>query len=68
MNRNAIGACHHRSLAVTRDGTVFAWGRNDLGQVGDGSRQTMVDDPTLVYDEEMGCVAGISAGHDHSRR
>ncbi len=29
----------HTTFAVKRDGTVWAWGRNDYGQLGNGTRQ-----------------------------
>ncbi|MFH1726646.1 MAG: thrombospondin type 3 repeat-containing protein [Elusimicrobiota bacterium] len=33
----AIGAGDRHSLAVKEDGTVYAWGANDSGQLGDGT-------------------------------
>jgi len=33
----AIGAGNLHSLAVSRDGTVWAWGMNERGQLGDGT-------------------------------
>src|SRR5262245_15145171 len=41
----SIGAYH--VCAVRRSGTVHCWGRNDDGQVGDGTRQQR-NKPTLV--------------------
>jgi alpha-tubulin suppressor-like RCC1 family protein len=32
----APGVAH--TLAVTRDGVLYAWGRNDAGQIGNGTR------------------------------
>ena len=32
----AVGAGYDHSLSVKIDGTVYAWGRNDFGQLGDG--------------------------------
>jgi alpha-tubulin suppressor-like RCC1 family protein len=55
------GAFH--SLFLKNDGTVKACGRNDVGQLGDGTtinRSTPVTIPTLSGIEE------ISAGGDHS--
>lgn len=68
-----VRAGAHHSLAMQTahvgeyvDGTVWAWGRNDLGQVGDLGREPVIAAPVLVWAEEMGCVAGISAGDHHS--
>ncbi|TDC55442.1 chromosome condensation regulator RCC1 [Actinomadura sp. KC345] len=35
----AIAADGHTELALHRDGRVFAWGANDYGNVGDGTRE-----------------------------
>lgn len=33
----SIGAGSNRSCAIVNDGRTFCWGRNDMGQVGDGT-------------------------------
>jgi alpha-tubulin suppressor-like RCC1 family protein len=33
-----IAAGDYHSLAVANDGTVWAWGKNDRGQLGDGTK------------------------------
>src|SRR5262249_48253015 len=40
-----VGAGH--SLALKRDGSLWAWGQNDRGQVGDGTKSTLFS-PTLI--------------------
>ncbi|RTI04236.1 chromosome condensation regulator RCC1, partial [Thermus scotoductus] len=35
----AVGAGDAHSLALLGDGTLFAWGDNRFGQLGDGSRE-----------------------------
>ena len=35
----AVAAGDHHTVAVTRDGGAWAWGRNDRGQLGDGTRE-----------------------------
>lgn len=32
-----VGAGHLHTVAVKNNGTVWAWGRNDYGQLGDGT-------------------------------
>ncbi|WP_159396975.1 DNRLRE domain-containing protein [Sorangium cellulosum] len=58
----AAGAFH--SLAARSDGTVWAWGENQFGQLGDGStvpvRTTPVQVATLTN------VTGVAAGFGHS--
>ncbi|MBO3735699.1 RCC1 domain-containing protein [Glycomyces niveus] len=61
----AIEAGAGHSLALTAEGTVFAWGDNDFGQVGDGTtteRTTPVEIP-LPDDATATMIAG---GDDHS--
>ncbi|MQY10661.1 hypothetical protein SRB5_07730 [Streptomyces sp. RB5] len=57
----AIAAGDQHSLALTSDGRVLAWGRNDLGQLGDG---TTVERHLPVYvDLPPGVtVTAIAAG------
>jgi len=44
----AVGAGDSHSLVVTSTGRIFAWGRNDFGQLGDGTT-TQSDSPVAVH-------------------
>ncbi|WP_422614017.1 RCC1 domain-containing protein, partial [Bifidobacterium indicum] len=61
----AISAGYRHSLALTGDGTAYAWGYNDSGQLGDG---TTTDRTTPVKAATPAGVAftAISAGYNHS--
>ena len=59
----AIAAGENHSLALTADGSVVAWGRNNEGQLGDGTFDPRYS-PTPVL-HVKGAVA-ISAGGNHS--
>jgi alpha-tubulin suppressor-like RCC1 family protein len=64
----AISAGSYHCLVVCSDGTVAAWGRNNFGQLGDGST-TSSNVPVLVT--QSGVIAGktitaLSAGIGHS--
>lgn len=57
----AVGSCHR--LALLADGTVRAWGSNDHGQLGDGTR---VDrrEPVAVCDlDRVVAIAASGGGH-----
>ncbi|TYK49340.1 RCC1-like domain-containing protein [Actinomadura decatromicini] len=57
--RVAVGGQH--GLALLNDGRVAAWGHNDLGQLGDGTRQDRLT-PTLVSGVEgEGHLGGVIA-------
>src|SRR5207302_9629195 len=69
----AVAAGQDHSLALLDDGTVFAWGRDDFGQLGDGT----TGDPTCncrlmpapvikVGGEFLDRAAAIKAGRFHS--
>ncbi|MDR2018959.1 MAG: hypothetical protein LBQ00_08895 [Syntrophobacterales bacterium] len=60
----AIAAGTVYSLALKRDGTVWAWGNNDNGQLGDGT-YTSRNTPVKVLGNLTG-VAAIAAGGYHS--
>jgi alpha-tubulin suppressor-like RCC1 family protein len=64
----ATGGFHN--LALTADGTVLAWGRNEAGQLGDGGAPTASPFPVQVKGvEQVGVLDGITAvaaGADHS--
>jgi len=58
----AIGAGESHSLALTTAGAVLAWGRNNAGQLGDGS----VTDRSVPTPIGLTGITGISAGAEHS--
>ena len=63
----AIAAAENHSLCVTKEGSVFSWGSNRFGQLGDtgaagGSRSV----PRRVDDlKQVPCIA-VAAGEKHS--
>ncbi len=59
----AISAGQRYSLVLQNDGTVWAWGENEWGQLGDGTT-TNSDVPVQV--RNLSDVIAISAGHYHS--
>ena len=57
----AIATGNAHALALKQDGTVWAWGQNDHGQLGDGTTaNTSV--PVMVMEH----AAAIAAGFGHS--
>jgi alpha-tubulin suppressor-like RCC1 family protein len=50
-------------LILKRDGTVWAWGNNDFGQLGDGTR---TDRPSPVQVVGLQDIRQIAAGANHS--
>jgi alpha-tubulin suppressor-like RCC1 family protein len=56
----ACGVQH--SIALQRDSTVWTWGWNDSGQLGDGSRL----DRSLPFQLPLTQIVMIAAGGDHS--
>jgi alpha-tubulin suppressor-like RCC1 family protein len=59
----AISAGGVHSLALKKDGTVWAWGVNDKGQLGDAST---TNSTTPVEVSNLSDVTAISAGASHS--
>ncbi|MEA2090747.1 MAG: hypothetical protein U9O83_00080, partial [Campylobacterota bacterium] len=62
-NIQAIAAGGSHSLALLSDGSVWAWGDNDFGQLGN---DTKVDSPTPVQAIGLTNVQTIAAGEHHS--
>jgi alpha-tubulin suppressor-like RCC1 family protein len=58
----AIAAGGSHSLALTEDGTVWGWGYNEFGQLGDGTGTTRFTPAPSV----LKGVVDIAAGLDHS--
>ena len=64
----AIAAGAEHSLALKDDGTVWAWGYNFFGQLGNGTT-TLSTSPginTPVQVGNLSAVKVIAAGSDHS--
>lgn len=60
VSQVACGVQH--SMALQRDGTVWTWGWNAYGQLGDGTMQ----DRSLPFQLPLSQIVAISAGADHS--
>jgi hypothetical protein len=60
---NSIAAGFKHNLALKNDGTVWAWGKNNYGQLGDG---TNVQRATPVQVTSLSNVTQIAAGEDFS--
>ncbi len=60
----SVAAGSYHSLAVKRDGTVWAWGDNDYRQLGSGSSSTDYNVP--VQASSLTGIISISAGGYHS--
>ncbi|MEU8542660.1 Ig-like domain repeat protein [Streptomyces sp. NPDC048717] len=61
----AITAGYNESAALTSDGRLYAWGRNDLGQLGDGTT-TGSTLPVLVDIPAGTTITAVSMGSYHS--
>ncbi|MCL2143112.1 MAG: fibronectin type III domain-containing protein, partial [Methanomassiliicoccaceae archaeon] len=54
------------SIALKSDGTVWAWGRNNYGQLGDGTSGTGADKSLPTQVSGLTDVIAIGAGRNHS--
>ena len=55
----AVGSVH--CLAVTEDGEVYSWGRNEQGQLGDTSNIARTE-PALIAALESKEITGVACG------
>src|SRR6185436_14270394 len=62
-NITAVTAGGHFSLALRSDGTVWTWGANNAGQLGDG---TLVNRVAPVQVSGLAGVTAIAAGDEHA--
>lgn len=60
----AVSAGRGHSVAIKTDGTVWTWGFNQCGQLGDGSVTSRSSPGTLAGGGTNWCA--ISAGYDHA--
>ena len=58
-----VSAGRGHTLALRADGTVWAWGHNEHGQLGDG---TIIDRHTPVQVQNLSNITAISAGERHN--
>lgn len=63
VDRNSISGGGYHSLVIREDGKVLAWGRNESGQLGNGTQQSS-NIPVEVKDLE-GIIA-VEGGYNHS--
>ena len=59
-----IAAGKDHDLAIDSDGTVWAWGSNETGALGDGETLGFRTSPVQV--SELTSVVGVAAGDSHS--
>ena len=69
MNKNVhvekIACGNDHSLALTSIGKVYAWGRNNRGQLGIGM-EAQVGSPELIVGLSQSVVSDIACGDQHS--
>ena len=61
----AVAAGDGHSCAIRDDGTAWCWGRNDFGQLGDGTTLDRVE-PVAVTAAGLPKLQAIAGGHDHT--
>lgn len=60
----AVEAGRYYSLALLSDGTVYAWGRNNVGQLGIGTTPSPQEAPVQI--SGLTDVIALAAGDDHT--
>ena len=67
INWNKISAGAKHSLAIKGDGTLWAWGRNGSGEIGDGTTTNKYQPVQIGNSNNWGEIsAGTSVGTNHS--
>jgi alpha-tubulin suppressor-like RCC1 family protein len=60
---HAIAAGYYHTVALREDGTLWAWGKNEHGQLGDGTPTDRSSPAAIMPSEEW---QGVAAGKDHT--
>ena len=60
----AVAAGAEHSVALNRDGTVWTWGRNSFGQLGNGETTDVNYSPVMV--SGLNSIMEIAAGENHT--
>jgi alpha-tubulin suppressor-like RCC1 family protein len=63
VTEQTMAAGNGHTCAISATDTVLCWGRNDEGQLGDG---TTTDRPAPTEVPGLGGVVGLSGGHSHT--
>ena len=63
---SAISAGNQHSLALKSDGTVWAWGSDNNGELGNGVYVSGQPTPLMVLTSKLSGVVAIAAGYEHS--
>ncbi|WP_139125185.1 RCC1 domain-containing protein [Bacillus solimangrovi] len=61
-----VGVGNFHTVALASDGTMYAWGRNYYGQLGDGSSGTNQASPIVIPMPEGVTIEQIAAGGAHT--
>ncbi|XP_015787614.1 probable E3 ubiquitin-protein ligase HERC3 [Tetranychus urticae] len=56
----------HHSLALTKNGEIYSWGANNLGQLGLGYKNPSANKPHLITSLQASPIFSISSGSYHS--
>lgn len=59
---SAVSCGSHHAAAIKTDGSLWVWGNNDYGQIGNGEAQESYTDPVKVLDN----VIAVSCGEYHT--
>jgi len=59
-----VEAGNNHSIALSYSGTVYTWGNNEFGQLGNGTTGSYQTTPILI--QNFSYIKAISAGKDHS--